>query len=409
MRVWEPGDSSLLPSDLVREQDFILRVRRFQRMGTAHFVVNLSLTSLVPLANSTRALEAAQEKLREFAKVTKGFYADMSNGDIFMAWEGNADTRAIISGLGSLLPPETTRSGDGKGWIQLFTLPADYAKLRERINHYVDIARAQSGADASDKPTRVLQSDAARGPLTAWNVDQIGKLLGDIDLSRYTRIQSIYRRKEEHGWEAVSDEFFIGFEELKRERFPHVDLSASEHLFLALCETLDGQFLSDLAERRDLIEGRNVNLNLSISSVIGSAFTRFARGIPHGQRSRICFEIHRGDLFQDFTRTLGIVDALKQEGFRVAIDSITPDMLRCLDVTAFGADFIKINVSRDRAALVNEPAILKKLTLISPDKLIFFRCDNQQALEAGVKLGVTLFQGWLIDDEAHPHEDKNKV
>ncbi|MER2519925.1 MAG: EAL domain-containing protein [Bdellovibrionales bacterium] len=408
MRILETGDSSLFPSDLVREQDFILRVRRFQRLGTAHFIANLALTSLAPLANSTRSLEAAQDKLREFAKVTRGFFTDMSNGDVFISWEGNADTRTIISRLSDLLPPETTKAGDGKGWISLFTLPADYTKLRERVNYYVDIARTQSKIDANGKPSRILQSEAARGPLTAWNVDQIGKLLGDIDLSRYIRIQPIYRRKGEHSWESVSEEFFISFEELKRERFPHVDLSASEHLFLALCETLDQQFLSDLCWHRDLIEGRNVNLNLSISSVVGNVFTQFAHGIPHGQRARICFEIHRGDLFQDFTRTMGVLDTLKKEGFHVAIDGITPDMLRCLDVTALGADFIKINVSRDRAALVSESAVLKKMALIPPEKLVFFRCDNNQALEAGVKLGITLFQGWLIDDDAHPHPEKTK-
>lgn len=407
MRVLETGDTSLFPSDLVREQDFILRVRRFQRHGAAHFVVNLALASLAPLANSTRALEAAQDQLREFARVTNGFFADMSNGDIFIVWEGNADARTLISRLSDLLPPETAKAGDGKGWIQLFTLPADYTKLRERVNYYVDIARTQSKIDlVNGRPSRILQSDAARGPLTAWNADQIGKLLSDIDLSRYIRTQPIYRRKEKHIWEPTSEEFFISFEDLRRERFPRVDLSASEHLFLALCETLDRQFLADLCEHRDLIEGRNVNLNLSISSVVGNVFTQFARGIPHGQRGRVCFEIHRGDLFQDFTRALGILDTLKKEGFRVAIDGITPDMLRCLDVTALGADFVKLNVSQDRAALVSEPDILKKLALIPPEKLIFFRCDTLESLEAGVKLGVTLFQGWLIDDNAHSRQDK---
>lgn len=407
MRVLETGDSGLLPSDLVREQDFILRVRRFQRLGTAHFVVNLVLTSLAPLANSTRALEAAQEQLREFARVTHGTYADMSNGDIFIVWEGNADTREIISRLSDLLPQETTKSGNGKGWIQLFTLPANYMKLRERVNYYIDVARTLSKIDTvNGKPSRILQSDAARGPLTAWNVDQIGKLLGDIDLSRYIRTQPIYRRKDEQNWEPVSEEFFISFEELRRERFPRVDLSASEHLFLALCETLDRQFLADLCEHRDLIAGRNANLNLSISSVVGSVFTQFAHGIPFGQRARVCFEIHRGDLFQDFTHALGILDTLKKEGFCVAIDGITPDMLRCLDVTALDADFVKLNVSQDRAGLLSEPDILKRLELIPPEKLIFFRCDNPGSLEAGVRLGVTLFQGWLIDDNAHPRQDK---
>jgi len=59
---------------------------------------------------------------------------------------------------------------------------------------------------------------------------------------------------------------------------------------------------------------------------------------------------------------------------------------------------IKINVSKDRVLQLEEPVIRAALQKLPAEKLIFFRCDNERALSVGMELGVTQFQGWLIDD-----------
>src|ERR1700733_14936150 len=106
MRVWEFEDNKAIPSDLVREQDFILRVRRLQRLGPPHLVVNLVLNALEIISKSRRALEAVQERLQEFAKLTKGTYAEMSNGDVFIIWEENASAQALSSRIVQAILPE---------------------------------------------------------------------------------------------------------------------------------------------------------------------------------------------------------------------------------------------------------------------------------------------------------------
>jgi hypothetical protein len=66
-------------------------------------------------------------------------------------------------------------------------------------------------------------------------------------------------------------------------------------------------------------------------------------------------------------------------------------------------DFIKINVSKDRTDQLIDPKIRKALAQLPPNKLIFFRCDSEKALNTGLDLGVSLFQGWLIDDAVTHH------
>ncbi|MGE3623156.1 MAG: EAL domain-containing protein [Bdellovibrionales bacterium] len=399
MRIWEVDDNNAIPSDLVREQDFIMRVRRLNRLGTPYLVINLVLTAIESLTKNRSALETAQQRLQEFTKITHGLYAEMSNGDVFLCWEESKDTHVLPSRLLAALAPEDPGAGPGDTgkFMLIYHLPEGYTPVRERINHYVEIVRAASIIGQSE-PQQTLQSDAARGPLTAWSVDQIEKLLGEIDLRRYVRTQSIYEYQADAKWRALSEEHYVSFDDLKRERFPKLEPAAPEHLFLELCQLLDQRLLGELALHYETIARHNVHLNLSVMSVMSPAFAQFCRAVPRTARGRICFEIHRGDLFQDFTKTLDAMMTLHREGYKVAIDSVTPDMANYLNLAAFEADYIKINVSKDRADMLVQPAIRQALAGLAREKLVFFRCDNERALAQGLELGVSKFQGWLIDD-----------
>jgi EAL domain-containing protein (putative c-di-GMP-specific phosphodiesterase class I) len=397
MRVWEFEDNKAIPSDLVREQDFIMRVRRLNRLGAPHLIINLVLTAIEGLSRNLTALEAAHERLQKFAKVTHGLYAEMSNGDAFITWEENKETHVLPARLLSALLPDDKSAAESGKFLLIFHLPDGYTPVRERINYYVEMART-AAIIGSGEPAQALQSEDARGPLTAWSVDQIEKLLTEIDLRRYVRTQPIYEYQPDSSWKPIAEEYFVSFADLKRERFPRVELIQPENLFLELCRALDQRLLGELALHTDTIVGRPIHLNISVSSVMGPVFAQFSRAIVKSQRGQITFEIHRGDLLQDFGMTLNAMMMMHREGFKVAIDGVTPDMINFLNLAAFEADFIKVNVSQDRAQQLRDPVIRKGLQAIAKEKLIFFRCDNDQALSAGLELGCGRFQGWYIDD-----------
>jgi len=396
-RTWEIGDNAAMPTDLVREQDFILRVRRMQRLSTPHLVVNLALSAIAALRKSQQALENVEAKLKEFAKVTNGTYADMSNGDVFIIWEETSDAKLLAERLVGVLPIEPHESKHTDHILLTYHIPRDYTALRTRANHYVELVRTAQTMP-SDPNAALLHGEAAHGTLTAKSVDQIGKVLGDIDVRAYGRTQPIYRANEDGTLQPVSEEYFISFDDLRRERFPKLDLVTPEHLFFALCEMVDERLLAMFAEAPAAVIGRSLHLNLSVGTVIGNIFARFAHSVPRDKRNLMTFEFHRGDLFQDFARTLNAIELLHKEGFKIAIDSVTPDMLPYLNLDAFGADYIKINVSGDRIALLGEASVRNALMRLPADRLIFFRCDSNKALMAGRELGIKLFQGWHIDD-----------
>ena len=397
-RTWEIDGSKAMPIDLVLEQDFILRLRRVQRLGGPHLVANLVLSAIPAIIKSHAALEAIHANLKEYAKASKGEYAEMSNGDVFFIWSTTGDIHRFTQQLLSILPVEGHQARDASSFMLTYDLPADYTKLRERSNHYVEMVRAAASL-SPDAPAGALKSDTA-GPLTALSVDQIGKLLEDIDIRTYARTQPIYELSGENSWQAISEEYFISFDDLRRERFPKLDMITPEHLFFALCEIVDQRLLTLMTKGNSAFAGHAMHINLSVASVINKAFAQFTHSVPRDKRGLITFELHRGDIFQDFPRTLNAIEVLHQEGFKVAMDSVTPDMLPYINLNAFSLDRIKINVSGDRVALLKNDVVIKALQQLPADKLIFFRCDSNQAVQHGRELGIKYFQGWRIDDAA---------
>jgi hypothetical protein len=390
MRVWEFQENK--SADLVLEQDFILRVRRMQRQGTPCLVLNFVLNAIEALTKNRETFEATQKKLQEFALETKGSYYQMSNGDCFIAWDEPRDAqmlqgRAIESAL-------SDHGHNRQQFLLIYRMPENYAPLRERANHYVETARAAAAVgDGFD------QVENTHGKLTAKNVDQIEQLLGEIDLRRYGRTQPLYCFAKDR-WTPVGEEYFISFDDLRRERFPKLEVVSSAHFFLALCGVLDQRLLTMLTSFYEIIGGRPINLNVSISSIMGTEFAQFVHRVPHEHRPLIGFELNRGDWLQDFALTLSAIDVLKREGFRVILDGVTPDMVNYVNLGMFTVDAIKINVSKDRALQLTNPSIHAGMKKLPAEKLVFFRCDNERALAFGQELGVSLFQGWLIDDLA---------
>jgi EAL domain-containing protein (putative c-di-GMP-specific phosphodiesterase class I) len=401
--MWEFDDTRAAPSSLVLEQDFILRIRRLHRLGTPHLVANITLSQIPADHSGKGTQDEAHRRLQALILAQKGSYSEMSNGDVFLIWPKTSISHVFPEQALMVTLPYGVGPEDFAKYMNIYNLPEDYPLLRESANHYVNTLRESMAGNEEDEnaPARLLKSDVTRGPLTAWSVSLIEKLLKDIDLCQFIRSQSIYEyQKKDDSWKQLADETFIGLEDLKAKFFPHLELTQPKHLFLDLCQALDRNLLDTLTINYDSVSDMNLSLNLALPTILGLELAQFARRIPRSNRSRIGFEIHCSDLLQDFTQTLNAFGTMRHEGYKITIDGITPDMLGYFNFTRLDVDFIKINVSKDNANSLKYQAIRENFVKAPHDKLIFFHCDSEQALSAGIDMGVTKFQGWLVDDKA---------
>ncbi len=398
--MWEFDDNRAIPTNLVLEQDFILRIRRLHRLGTPHFVANIQVSAIPADYSGRGSLEDAHRRLQALALAQKGTYAEMTNGDVFLIWTDSMQAKVFPSQAMMVTLPNGVAPGDLEKYALLYHLPEDYALLRERANYYVDLSRATAVVEDENSPLHLLKTEAARGPLTTWSLNQIERLMKDIDLCPFIRSQSVYAYQPDKSWQQLFDEAFIGLDEVKQAYFPHLDVMHPKHLFLELCQLLDRSLLGALTQNYDSVGDMTLSLNLTLPTVLGAEFAQFTHRVPRSARQRIGFEIHCGDLMQDFTQTLGAIATLRQEGFRISIDGVTPDMLNYINFTRFDVDLIKVNVSKDLVGALKYPLIREGIATAPRKKLLFFHCDTEAAVRAGIDMGITKFQGWLIDDLA---------
>jgi hypothetical protein len=391
MRVWEIDDVRALPGEIVREQDFILRLRHLHRINGKAAIINLIF--------GTTALSQREDWLRRLQQHYDGQSVTihiLSQGDAFIIAppEQEKSLQEFLQSLLAAIP-----AGDSANMMTTYHLPQDYTAARERANHYIEAVRAaaQLGA-ANPAPSQVLQGETVRGALTPWALDQIGKLLSDLDVRRYVRGQSIYRSVS-NGWQRHATEYFVSVDELRRERFPRLDIRTPERLFMELCSELDHRLLQQFAEQpTSLPEGEAIGFNLAVESVLGTPFAKFTHAFPAEKRRQISFELNRGDLLLNFSATQAAIALLRQEGYGIALDALHPDLLPYLNCALFDVDNFKIRAGSDVLPQLELPQVLQALAQLPREKIIFYRCDNQAAIDIGKKLGINLFQGWHIDD-----------
>lgn len=388
---------------MIAEQDFILILRRLHRLNTAQTVIHV----IRHLADhSAVESDGAETAVKDLAKKIGAQTHVMSNGDIFLVLPqlGEERGRELKANLAALVAVRGMESDD---LAALYQLPRDYTALREKANSYAELARAGEVVGPVRQAEAALQAADVRGALTAYSLAQVEKLLDNIDIKRYVRTQPVYKQDAQSGlWEKRFIDFYISISDLKRERFPRLNLATPERLFLELCYTLDRKLLLELAGQVDHWFDKHISLNLSAETVLSAAFAQFCHALPNNKRHQVNFEIHCCDLFLNFTTTRNAINILRSEGFGVGIDGITPTVLPYINFALLDTHYYKINVAREKwPDGMDQAAVQRTLQTLPVEKIIFSHCDHEEALRVGQNYGVRSYQGWLIDDvvSAIPH------
>lgn len=386
---------------VVLEQDFILQTRRWQKEADPQWVINIMFAQMPALNSKPDLIDAAHDRLQEYATSQGGSMHLMTNGDAFLVVPKRATndpTTYAARVLTHILPQGFDPGRSAIALTQVFPMPDSYMPLRERVNYYIDIAK-QILDNAADDPEVALQDDAVQGPLTAYALSQIERLLADLDIGRYARHQTVFKRLDERKWAPFYAENYVATGELQKEKFPRLELRASGRLFAELASLLDRRMLAYMIRTNDAWQGKAIGLNMSAKTVLSSTFAQFCHVVQGDARGRIHFEIHISEMLHDLQQFNNALQLLRQEGFKVLIDGLQAGMLPLLNVGHLPVDGLKLSVSRDALSELSNKDVLATMRAVDPNKWLFMHVETPAALEAGVALGVNKFQGFLLDDQ----------
>jgi hypothetical protein len=387
------------------EENFITRIRRIFRTGESYVVFNIVLNAFAALRSGRDQTQLHQGVIHDLFPRNRAEVTFMTGGDAFVVCRAEvASNPAAVVGriVAALFPDRELSPAESVKLVRIYKLPGDYSALRERTIEYVE------GAEAYRTEKAMLEAagggdgqNALSGPLNARAIALIERELQDLEIAPYIRTQGIYRTDHRGNWYLLFEEYHTAVGELQNDRFPRINLRGAERLFLELMRILDRIVLQEIMRRRPRItSSARISLNLAIDTLGSPLFRDFAAECPRAERENLIFELNRSDLFTDLAGALRAIRTLRQDGFGVALDGLTLDLLPYVNLDRIEADYVKIILLKDQLGLLRDPDCIAAVRRIDPNRIILCRCDHETAIQVGQAFGLTRFQGWLIDTYA---------
>lgn len=386
------------------EEDMIALSRRLLRTNFTFHVINIALRYLPSNRTQVAQLKLLHEFLGDMARSLRGELKIMANGDAFLILR--ADQIGDIQELCTRIQKGMIDEGD-PGYehvqldklVELFRVPADYAELRERTDAYQ--AAYTGGPPLPGSAPQVSDGDSISltGPLTTAVAGRIIGILDGIEIAPFIRQQTVYESAASGAWTPLFVELYTSFIDLKEKHFPHVEYAHTDPLFMKLCRTLDVKVLKHIAENRGSL-GRRISMNIAIETIFDPVYDWFNAHMPPAARADIIFEINRMDIFNDVQSAVRAISIIKRDGYKVALDGVTLDLLPYVRLNKFNADMLKIHLNKGFMELLRQPDCVSALRSLPPESVVFSRCDQDSAVKIGQAFGLTKFQGWLIDEIA---------
>lgn len=230
------------------------------------------------------------------------------------------------------------------------------------------------------------------------NVNQLGQLVevervvGQADISVHIRNQSIWTLRPETEPALLGEELWVSIPAM--EEITGKDILSDDWMFVRFTELLDNRVLSHVTKEQ--FSGNLARfLNLNPVAVVSANFQRMIRTLPARQLRNLTIEVPLLMWRENPKVRKGIIGRFERHGVRLAFDRIPLNRLKDVKETELEvASFIKVHVFD--ATGEDIAGTLENCSSDVLEKIIFCRCDTTEQIEAGVKAGITHFQGYGV-------------
>ena len=367
---------------------------RMRRNPEGRKVVHLRLSKLMPANRTPVRMKIVTRMFRTLESGRQVQIFSLSNDDLVMIIGGGAqrDVNNIVHRIRKLFEGDPITLDDDQGndrfvvWYDL-TLDAAMA-IHAAQQMRQDAQTAPPAAAAVQLPT-----------VTPAALDEIHKKLAFLNVVPFVRDQVAVRLDPVTKAASIEFyEFFLSVGDLQRTVAPNWNLFGDKSLFQDLSRTMDLRML-DIVLRAPQARGAPaLSLNLNLETIFTTTFSSFLERLEQGQK--VIVEVQAVDLLTNFNMYLDAQAVLASMGHAVLIDGLSTTALSMLDVALMKPDYAKIIWAPELLDMM-DPATNQSAAFIvhniGPEKVILSRVDSANALQWGLKTGISVFQGHLLD------------
>ena len=405
----EPSTAvSLIPTDSPSEDGVLLdHLQRIEQTTKGSYAVHLHLSRLRPEFRKRHFLRIAARTFDALVNNRDVTLYMLSNGDfVLMCREVPIDEvdqpinriRALFSEDPLTFSEVGSPDDRFTSWLDL-SQPTEYAVFFATVTEIVEAERdrrrreLERGADG--RQFSVMRGEALEPEI----LNTINERLKSVRILDLIRQQQAVAIEGGRAGEVLFSEFFISMSELQQRVAPEINLFSSPWMFQFLTETLDRRMLSVLMRQDPTNLPYPVSLNLNVATVLSTGFQSF-HGMVGNTTHRVVIEMQTVDIFANMTAFEDAHAWLNERGYRVLLDGLNPLSLSFFDPGLLRPDFVKISWSPEFHSGV--PAgrladIRDVISHIGAERVILARVDSEQAIRWGLGLGVSRFQGRMID------------
>ena len=273
-----------------------------------------------------------------------------------------------------------------------YDLTNKYRSAADRLAKYAKIEqRAVEEADANERQLRPLTTADIKNVMRAYE-----KFGTEKFIKAFVRTQDIMLNITGKNPEKILTEYFISMDLLRKPLFIDVEMRGSGRLFNEFTLMLDQIMLRAFNEMHTTKERCSVNIN--VESVFTEAFENFIDKTHADVLSQVVFEFRQSNIVENFDEFQVARGLINSKGAHIAIDQIFPQTVGLVDVDYIGATMAKIHWRNGAEEILKERERAIKYMINCNVLPILIRVDDERALRVGERMGINMFQGFLVDD-----------
>ncbi len=273
-----------------------------------------------------------------------------------------------------------------------YDLVNNYRSAADRVAKYAELAQRNAAEhDSGDKQLRPLTTSDIKNVMKAYE-----KFGNEKFIKAFVRDQDIVTCVRGRVPEKMLTEYFISMDLLRKPLFVDVEMRGSGRLFNEFTLVLD-QILLQAFDAMHTRGGR-CSINLNVESVFTEQFENFIERTPEAVLKDVVFEFRQSNIVENFDEFQVARGLIKAKGATIAVDQIFPQTVGLVDLDYIGASIAKIHWRNGAEDILKERERAVKYLIDCGVMPVLIRVDNDRALDVGARMGINLFQGFLIDE-----------
>jgi len=274
--------------------------------------------------------------------------------------------------------------------VVCYDLIHNYRSAADRVTRYAEAAQRIAEDPEGDNKLRPLTSSDIQKVMQAYK-----KFGADRFVKAFVRHQDSVIGQPGRQLAPMMTEFFISMDLLRKPLFIDIEMRGSGRLFNEFTLVLDQIMLE--AFHTLAPTDAPCSLNLNVQSVFTPEFDQFIANTTPEKLKHVVFEFRQSNIVEHFDEFQVARGLIKERGARIAVDQIFPQTVGLVDLDYIGASIAKIHWRAGAADILNDRRRALKYLMDCGVMPILIRVDDPAAFQVGADMGITAYQGFLVD------------